>query len=200
MSISDLIMQQLGQQGISMITQKIGAQDDNQTSGAIGAALPVLMSAMARNTQNEQGASALAGALDRDHDGGILDNLGGFLSNDDGGMGGKILGHVLGGKTGAISQGVGQMSGLNQNQSGQLLSTLAPILLGALGRQKKQQGLDAGGLASILMGERQQAEQNSPNEMGILGNLLDSDNDGSVVDDVAEIGLNMLGNFLKNRK
>lgn len=199
-SITDLIMQQIGQQGVSMITQKIGASDEKQTSTAIGAALPLLMTAMAKNAQKEEGAQALAGALDRDHDGSILENLGGFLSNDDGQVGNSILGHVLGNKTGMISGALGQMSGLNQNQSGSLLATLAPIVLGSLGQQKRQNGLDAGGLASILLGEKQKQEENNPQEMGMVGKLLDADGDGSYMDDVAEIGMNMLGNFLRGRK
>lgn len=36
-----------------------------------------------RATHREEGANALAGALDRDHDGSILDNLGGFREGED---------------------------------------------------------------------------------------------------------------------
>jgi hypothetical protein len=45
------------------------------------------------SNKNGEGAEALAGALDRDHDGGILDNLGGFLS----------AGTMTGGSLGAAS-------------------------------------------------------------------------------------------------
>ena len=50
---------------------------------------------MARNTSNQQGAESLHNALQKDHDGSILDNLGGFLNNAQSGPGAGILRHVL---------------------------------------------------------------------------------------------------------
>ena len=43
-----------------------------------------------------------------------------------------------------------ETGGLDAAKSGQLLSMLAPILMGALGQAKRTNGLDAGGLASML--------------------------------------------------
>ena len=68
--------------------------------------------------------------------------------------------------------------------------------MGALGQQQRQQGLDAGGLARALAGARPQAAQQSP-AMGVLNQLLDSDGDGSALDEIAEKGLGMLSGFLK---
>ena len=75
---------------------------------------------------------------------------------------------------------------------------LAPMVMGALGRQKRQQGLDAGSLAGVLGAERQQMEQSNP-AMGMLGSLLDRDDDGSVVDDIAKMGKGLLGGLFGGR-
>jgi hypothetical protein len=68
----------------------------------------------------------------------------------------------------------------------------APLVLGQLGAQKKEQGLDASGLLSMLQGEKESASKNSM-LMGLATQFLDKDNDGSVVDDL----MGMAGKFFK---
>jgi hypothetical protein len=68
--------------------------------------------------------------------------------------------------------------------------------MGFLGKQQRQKGLDAQGLSGFLTGERRAAEQQAPDMMGVLGSLLDTDNDGQVVDDVVKIGSSLLGGLL----
>lgn len=191
------VMNQLGPQAIQQMSQQIGAPPAT-TQTAVQAALPALITALANNAQSPAGASALGGAVARDHDGSILDNIGGFLGNSGvaTSMGSAILGHVLGQRQAPVAQGIGQATGLSSNQTGQILAMLAPIVLGALGRQQRQQGLDAGGLAQVLAGQRQQAQQASP-VMGVLNQLLDADGDGSALDELAEKGLGMLSGLLK---
>lgn len=145
------------------------------------------------NTDKPGGADALFGALSRDHDGGLLDDLGGFLGGGQTTGGDRILGHVLGGKRQAVETGLSRSSGLDMATIGKLLPLLAPIVMGFLGKAQKQQGLDAQGLSSLLTGERQTAERRAPDAMGVLSNLLDTDNDGQVVDDVVKIGSSLLG-------
>jgi hypothetical protein len=95
-----------------------------------------------------------------------------------------------------VAASLGGATGLDASQSTQLLAMLAPLVMGALGQQQRQQGLDAGGLARTLAGARPQAAQQSP-AMGMLTQLLDADGDGSGMDELAEKGLGMLSGFLK---
>jgi hypothetical protein len=190
------LMGQLGPSAIQQISQQLGAPE-GATQSAVQAALPALMTALANNAQTPQGAQALGGALERDHDGSILDNIGGFLGGGTAASAGaSILGHVLGQKQAPVAQSIGGATGLDAGQSTQLLSMLAPLVLGALGKQQRQQGLDAGGIAKTLAGTRQQAQEASP-VMGMLTQLLDKDGDGSAADELAATGLGMLSSFLK---
>ncbi|KPJ95969.1 MAG: hypothetical protein AMS18_01945, partial [Gemmatimonas sp. SG8_17] len=133
------------------------------------------------------------------HDGGVLDNLGGFLDSPDVDDGNGILGHLLGGRRNAVETGVSKASGVDLSMVTKLLPILAPIVMGALGRQKRQQNLDAGGLSSMLGSERKQMEQSSP-AAGILGQLLDEDGDGSIADDIAgKLGKGLLGGLFGRR-
>jgi hypothetical protein len=172
---------------------KLGGQlgvDSASTQKAVGAAVPLLLSALGKNAASPQGAEALLGALSRDHDGSVLDNVGAALGSGALGKdGAAILGHVLGNKQSAVAAGIGQASGLTADTSGQLLAMLAPLVMGSLGKTQRQSGLDAAGLASMLGGQREQANAG----LGGLAGLLDMDGDGDATNDILKIGKKLLG-------
>ncbi|NNE26697.1 MAG: DUF937 domain-containing protein [Saprospiraceae bacterium] len=185
------------------MNNQLNIGDSKKTSVAANAALSVLMSAVAKNaTKDDNALSGLAGALDRDHDGSLLDDLMGFLSgraqpqNQKMLNGAGILGHVLGGKQNNAIDMLSQMSGLDKNQSMGMLIKMAPMVLGVLGRYKKQKQMDNDGLREYL-GRSQKVYQEKNEGADIFTKLLDQDGDGSMMDDVANIGLKVLGNFLK---
>ncbi|MEP7270063.1 MAG: DUF937 domain-containing protein [Acidobacteriota bacterium] len=194
LNIQELLSQQLGGGAIQQLSQQIGA-DEETTSNAVTAALPMLLGGLARNAQSPEGASSLLGALDRDHDGSVLDDIAGYLGQGGGAEGNGILGHVFGSNRQNVESGISQASGLDLSQVARLLPLLAPIVMAVLGRTQRQQGLDAPSLAGVLGRESQQAEASSP-LMGILSQVLDSNRDGSVMDDVA----GMLGGLLGGRR
>lgn len=196
MSLLEMLTQQLGSQGMEQIGSQLGA-DRSTAEKAVPAALATLMGAMARNARKPEGASALAGALSRDHDGGVLDNLGGFLNQSDEAPGNGILKHVLGSNRGQVEAALGQGTGLDASQMAKLLPMLAPLVMGALGKTQRQKNLDAGGLADLLGGETRQIREQKPSGMGMLGSLLDSDGDGDIGDDLAKMGGGLLKSFLK---
>lgn len=191
-SLLDGLLQQLGGDTMRQMSQQLGT-DDATTQKAVGAALPALVGALARNAQSPDGAASLAGALDRDHDGSVLNDLPALLGAGGGGAGASILGHVLGGKQSAVAGGIGAATGLDAAKSGQLLSMLAPIVMGALGQAKRTNGLDAGGLASMLGAERSAISGQGGGALGSLMSLIDRDNDGSVVDDIGGMLGKMMG-------
>jgi len=193
MSLLDALTQQLGGQNLSALAGQLGL-DENQTSSAISAALPMMIQAMNRNTNSQDGAASFANALDNDHDGGILNNLGDFFASPDNGAGPGILKQLFGEKRGQVEQGIGQMANINPQAAGGLLENLAPVVMGFLGQQKRQQGLDIGGIASLIggfTGQAQQGGSNSSAAMNLLNGILDQDGDGSIIDDIG-------GGLLKN--
>ncbi len=194
MNLTGLLSEALNNDTVSQISQQLGT-DEGTTSNAIQAALPMLLGGLANNSASEGGAASLLSALDRNHDGSILDDVGGFLGNYASGPGAGILGHVFGGNQGTVEQSVSQASGLDMGKVGPLLMMLAPIVMGALGRTQRQEGLGAGDLAGLLGGATQQAGAGSP-LLGVLSSVLDKDHDGSAIDDVA----GMIGGLLGGRR
>lgn len=182
--LQDLLSQVLSGGTTEQMSRQIGA-DESQTSAALQVALPLIIGALSRNTSSQQGADSLFNAVTNDHNGSLLDNIGGFLSNSNQGPGAGILGHIFGNRQQAVASEISQQSGLNIGQVAQLLIMLAPLVMAVLGRTQQAQGLDAGGLAGALAGQQQQYEHPSSPLMNIATQLLDSDHDGSMVDDIA---------------
>lgn len=201
--MSDLlqsIQSNIGPAALEQLASQLGV-DKSKASEAVGAALPLLLGQLTNNAKSG-GAADLAGALERDHDGGILNDVQGFFGSGNTGMGAAILGHVLGGKQKQAESTIGGATGLSQGQVGSLLAMLAPIVLGQLGKKKREQGLDAGGLIDILRREepalKKQAEQTGIG--GMLGGLLDKDGDGDFKDELASEGLKVLGGLFGRKK
>lgn len=193
-SLFETLTQSLGSNALGQLSQQVGA-DHASTSTAVATALPMLIGALARNASQPQGAEALAGALARDHDGSILDDVEGFLGSAGATSaagsgaavdGGAILGHLLGGQRSAVEAAVGQSSGLSAGSTAKLLELLAPLVMGSLGRTANSQGLSATGLASLLGQEHQNLTSSNAMLSGLM-NLLDSNHDGSVVDDLTNV-------------
>jgi hypothetical protein len=183
MSLLEMLQQRLGGQATDTISRQIGA-DPGTTSNAIDAALPLLLSAVARNAGNPNQAQSLNQAIEQDHDGSILDDVPGFLNQGGGGAGAGILRHVLGGRQQNVQTGLSQATGLDAGKTGQLLTMLAPLVMGALGKAKREKQLDQNGLSTMLTGEHERLREQSPGVMGALSRFLDHDNDGNVMDDV----------------
>ncbi len=193
MDLTGLIQDALGGETVNQISQSIGA-DQSSTSSAIQAALPILLGGLANNSSSEDGAASLLGALDRDHDGSVLNDLAGLIGSQGGDQGAGILGHIFGGQQPTVEQGVSQASGLDLSKVGPLLAILAPVVMGALGRVQRDQGMGAGDLAGLLGGATQQVSSGSP-LLDLLSSAMDRNRDGSAVDDV----LGMIGGFLGKR-
>ena len=190
-TIVDSVMQQLGGANLSQLSQQIGA-DESTTQQAVQAALPMLLGGLARNSANPAGAASLSGALAEHRGGGLLDNLGSLIGNPQSGAGAGILGHIFGSRRDTVEQGVGQATGLNQQQIGKLLMVLAPIVMAVLARRhagtaaapQADAAPPPADLGSELQRETQEAAQRAPSGLGGLLGMLDRDGDGNPLNDL----------------
>lgn len=182
----------MGKQLISGVAGQTG-QSENKTADVLGMAMPLLMGAMKKNASTPGGAQGLMNALSSKHDGSILNDLGGLFGGgvdqsvmDDGA---GILGHVLGTKQPQVENALSSKSGIDAGSIAQILKIAAPIVLGYLGKETKQQNLNSPdaltGLLGGLMGG-----SNTQKEQSLIETFLDSDGDGSVIDDLAGMVLN----------
>ncbi len=213
--MSSPLFEILGQAlGGGQTPRDIGAKlgiEPSQAATAMSMAIPVLVSALNRNAASPQGRSALEQALDRDHDGSVLDDLGGFLgagggTSSGGGMGGAILGHILGSDRKQVENRIGQASGLDAATIGKLLVMVAPLVLAALSRANKQTPASTS-ITDILGGAAGQMGQAQGGGGDILSQILGSgapqggqESGGDAgLGGLASIGASVLGGLLRGR-
>jgi len=191
-AITQIITQRIAGAAAGQLASRLGVSESTAQT-AVQIAVPLIVAALARNAAQPQGAQDLHEAVTRDHDGSILDNLRGYLDNPEASNGAGILGHVLGAQRPAVENNLAQATGLDPNSAGSLLETVAPLVMGAVGREQQQNELDANGLSQYLGEQQQQAQASNPDLMANLRSMLDSNNDGSVLDDLTRAA----GNFFK---
>ena len=191
-SLTNDLLQQLQGQPMSQIGQQLGLSSE-QTSGAVAAALPLLMGALGNNASREGGAQQLLGALQRDHSGLDIGSVLGAVMGGGGG-GNDILGHILGAKQQPVAQGLGAATGLDGDRAGTLLKMLAPLIMAYLAKQIGNSGATAQSLGGLLGEEHQQIQQQGGIGGGLLGALLDQDGDGKLgLSDLLKAGGSLFG-------
>ena len=184
-------------QDLGQLAEQVGG-NEGQVKNGVMAALPAMLTALSKNTGTEKGAQELNNALETKHDGSILNNLSGYLSNPDLKDGAGILNHLFGSQTSNVANAVSQSSGLDSNGSMKMLQMLAPVLMGMLGQQKKQNNLDAEGIGNLtsMLASNFGSEAGASGIMEAVTNLLDANKDGNVVDDI----MGMVGKFFGGNK
>ncbi len=169
---------------IDGITKQTGISKD-QVSSVVTNAIPALMGAMQKNSQNEEGAAGLLSALQSEkHDGSLLNGLGSIFGGDNINSlttdGAGILGHLFGGNQKNIENAISSKTGVSTSGVSQILQMLSPVLMSFLGKQVSDNNVNSvSGLSSILQGL-------SGGNMSDILSSLDADKDGSFLDDLAE--------------
>lgn len=173
-----MLQSQLSDDVLRQLSQQVGAPPE-QTASAANGIFAALLGGLAGNAASSpNGLQSLVAALDRDHDGSILDDLGeiiGSMANNDQPAsstlnGAGILQHILGDQQQTVAQQVGQNSGLSMQQVMRLMPLLAPIVMAVLGRVRQSGHLDMGGLLQTLLGSAQQAQSGGFGDL--VGQLL----------------------------
>lgn len=175
--ILDLLNSDLGKQIVSNISEKTGI-NTAQATDVVTSSIPALLGQMQNNVLSGEGANGLLSALTNGkHDGSILDNLGGFLNSGDFSDGNKILNHVVGNNQDAMVQGLSSKTGVDSCIISKILPMLAPIVMGYLAKQTKNNGVssapDLGGLLGGLLG-------GNSGGGSLLNSVLDQNGDGKL--------------------
>jgi hypothetical protein len=161
---------------------------------AIKAGLPAILEGLNQNSNTKKGAESLNEALSQ-HDGGVFSDFeNGKFDNLDIADGGKIIGHIFGSNQNAVTKELGKEAGISSNKTMKLLSLLAPIIMGFLGKQKKENDMNASdisGLTTSLMSNFLGGSGGGGDLLGMVTGLLGSqsgDSDkpglGGILDDL----------------
>ncbi len=165
-------MNMLGSSGaLDSISSSLGL-GKTETNKAVSAAVPALLAGFSQVASTKQGAEQLARGVART-DSSLLDNLGSAfsgradqISEQGSGILRSIFGSAGSGGLATLPSILSRFSGMGEGVFGKLLGMLTPILLGTLG---KQAGSGASGIASLLMGQKNNIMSAMP--AGLLGSL-----------------------------
>lgn len=152
----DALLKALNPENIQQLSSMTGLKPD-KTQAAITQIVPVMLKGLADNAQKPGGADALAKALEKDHNGSILDNVMSAFANGDkpedtgrdtDGLG--IVNHIFGGQQANVVNQLSNSLGIDQQTILSIMGKLAPILMGFLGKTKKDGNLGGQDLGSLL--------------------------------------------------
>jgi len=159
----------------NQITETIGV-NNNKADGAIHDVIGSLIGGLANNASKPEWANALVSALDKDHDGSILDDAFAIMQSEN--KGEAIISHILWDKSSGISQLIGAKNNIDSAQVQKILAVIAPIVMGYLGKKKKEEWLGLDGIVSLLSGEKSAIAKDSAESPLVA--FLDQDGDGDV--------------------
>lgn len=197
MSLIDLITGNVGNQVAENSSKKFGIEKGQLIALAVVAA-PLIIGALRKNAKKSpEEAEKINNALAKDHDGSVLDNPAQASEKD----GSSILDHIFGANRSDVEEKLSSQSGISMDKIGPVLASLAPVIMGYIGKQKASSnvssgggisdllggilnnaassksgtstsGFDLGAIASAVLGGNK--SKNSKEDKGILGGLLDN--------------------------
>lgn len=209
LNLFDMLNGASGQGAVKQVGSQFGL-DAATTQLAMKALLPAISGGLKRNVSQPGGMEALLGALSNGNHDRYLDQPDQLASSSTVTDGNAILGHLLGSKetSRAVAARASQRTGVSDGILKQMLPIVASLAMGALSKQTKepslqqslfgavlggnapQAGVQSGGglgavVGALMGGQRKQQAQANP--LGMFGNLLDADGDGSAVDDIFDM-------------
>ena len=156
MDTASLLTSLLSQKAVNSVSTNVGATDD-QVSAVLASVLPELLNGATKQATDEKTSASFLEALTQ-HAGNAKSTSENDIAKLIGGAdlvdGSKIVKHLLGGNTNSVVNSAAKASGLSEDITGKVLSSVAPSLMTLLGKQtaeeqKKDAGID---VAKLMKG------------------------------------------------
>lgn len=196
MSLIDLLTGNSSNKVAEQAENKFGISK-NQIIALLAVATPLVISYLRKKSQDSKEAEALNNALDKDHDGSILNDPAQAVNRQD--EGSSILDHIFGGNKSNVENQLSANTGISMDKIGPILAMLAPVIMGYIGKEKQQNNVGAGGLGDLLGGilgnASNQAQSQASNPLNdILGSVLGGGGQSSSSNPLNDILGSVLGN------
>lgn len=212
MGMTDLITGGLGNKMAAGLSKKLGI-DSSKATWILAIAVPLIAGAIKYNQSKGDAnhVNGFAAALDTKHDGAILDHVDEVIEQGPTEDGNKIVQHIFGSKAEYVSSNLATKSGFSSAQITGVLATLAPIVMGYLGKEKANHaqsgtsnplgdllggflggnsnaGSGIGSIIGNIFGGDEKAEGATGSSGGGLTDKItdffDKNKDGSAIDDI----------------
>jgi outer membrane protein OmpA-like peptidoglycan-associated protein len=155
-NILDAVKGYLGDDMASQAASFLG-ENPAAVTKLVSGAVPSLLSGIISKAGTDGGLGVLDLAKQAAGSG-ILDNVGSLFSGGGNssllGTGTSLLSSLFGNKSSLLGNVLASFAGVKPSSSSSILSALAPIALGAIGKHALSNGLSASGLLSLLNGQK----------------------------------------------
>jgi len=194
MGMIDLITGGIGTKVITALAGKLGISE-SKAKWMVAIAVPLMIAALKYNSSKKaEKADSLNNALDTKHTGDALDRVDQIVTDGPTEDDDKIVSNMFGKNADQVKSEIAAKTGISSETVGTVLSTLAPIVMGYLGKEKANQS--SGGIGDLLGGllggsntaEATTAGQQQTSGGGIadlVGGFFDKNKDGNFLDDIA---------------
>jgi hypothetical protein len=178
MNLMNILLDNQNSAAVGQIAKNFGLSE-SAARDAIADMAPALMRGMQRNTASPEGLEQLTGALSKGNHQRYVDQPETLAEESTLADGNAILGHLFGSKdvSREVASHAAGSTGLDEGLLKKMLPVVASLVMGSMSKQAT-----AGGTSSA-----------DGSDGGLLGQLLDRDGDGSVMDDI----MGMAGRFLR---
>ena len=135
---------------ITRLSSYVG-ENEATTQKAVDASLPLLGMGIFNKVKESGGADFLMNLV-KGNSGGFLQSLSGMFDDNSSliGKGEGMLEGLFGNKINNISNAVSQYAGTSGSTATTILSVMAPVIMGVLGRHTDESNLTVGGLSNLL--------------------------------------------------
>ena len=139
MSLIDLLTGNTSNQVAEQAESNFGISK-TQVIALLAVAAPLVISYLReKSKENPAEAESLNAALDKDHDGSILNDPSQAMARQQ--EGGSILDHVFGGQKATVENQLSQNTGISMDKIGPILAMLAPLIMGYIGKENQSGGV-----------------------------------------------------------
>ena len=141
---------------IAQIASFLGI-DRSAAQKAATAAIPTILASLSDLVGTPAGVNQLSKLLSQEQASNPMDLLRTSGAPGLAQMGSSMLSGLLGGRTtDTMAQAIGSFAGMGEGGGKSLLAMVGPLVMGMLGQQQRNAGMDANGLASLLRSQKDQ--------------------------------------------
>jgi membrane-bound inhibitor of C-type lysozyme len=162
---------------LSEVSRNLG-ESEGAVSAGLRSSAATILAGLAGKASSPQAMSPLFNLITNPaNDGSVLNDprlvAGPAASSPLGSLSGGLLSGLFGSQLGSVGDLIGRSSGLRAGSGGSLLGMAAPLVMGVLGNRVRAGGLNAAGLGSLLLGQKDEILGAAPAGLSSILGLKD---------------------------
>ena len=189
---------------IKEIAAKVGVPED-KVSGILDNYIPSLLEELSDKLGS--GKTAILGFLDKDGDGdimndikGMLGGLGGNKSSEEKPMAAASVADIFEGKEESVADALSNEADVSKEDAKSIMDEVTSQIMGLLGQKKGEGAFDLEGLIGAITSQGGAFKEQISGQLSKNLGFLDKDGDGDVIDDITDMGKNLLGGLFGGKK